>query len=106
MYAIRSYYGFLSSCIMIPLPLLAAFYGHPYWQITAILIACVMAWEWERIVTGKTDIFSTAIVLCAAFTSFFIHEYGRILLGVPVVAVFSLFVYLKAKQKEIKNPIV
>ncbi len=95
---------FLSSCVMIPLPLLAAYYGHPYWQITAILIAWLMAWEWERIVTSKTDIFSTAILLCVAFTSFFVHEYGRIWVGIPVMILFSVFVYIKAKHKEIAHP--
>ncbi len=89
----------LSAIVMIPVPLLAIFFGYPYINLLVIAAGCMIAWEYEHILTGKTGIFSTLISVAICLTSLLV-DIDAVLMSLILVAAIT---YLSAKKSGEKH---
>lgn len=89
----------LSAIVMIPIPLLAIYFGYPYINLLIIAAGCVVAWEYEHILTSKTGIFSTLISVLVCLTSLLV-DINAIIGSILIIA---LFIYQKAKKADEKH---
>lgn len=85
---------------MIPVPLLAIYFGYPYINLLIIAAGCIVAWEYEQILTGKSGIFSTLIAVLVCTTSLLV-DIDAILVSIIFV---SLVIYIKARKTDEKYP--
>ena len=44
----------LSVCVLLPPVIAAIYFGTPYFQVMIFLSACILVWEWFRLVNGKS----------------------------------------------------
>ena len=57
---------FISAVIMIPIPVLAVFFGNPYFAFLGALVGMAMAWEWQQMLDKKCDVYA---LLAASITA-------------------------------------
>lgn len=56
----------VSALVLVPAALLAAVLGTPFWDIFVALFGTVMAWEWSRICSGRSQPGLAGIILMTA----------------------------------------
>lgn len=82
-----------------PLPIIAAYYGSPYFDLLAALICIVMAWEWQMMLENK---FSTSGVIVAATASnvclITVHSVSAALIFIAVITALMFFIKKRMKR--------
>lgn len=87
----------ISALILAPVVLGAIFYGDPAYNIMVAIAGATMAWEWEKMITGKTTAVSVIMASTATMVSFVGATFPEI--SLPVIAAAALLVYFKSGKK-------
>ena len=60
----------LSACLLLPLPVLALYFGSPWFELLCAVILTVMGWEWEKLVLKRFSVSGMLIAvtgICGVF---------------------------------------
>ncbi|NCA80796.1 MAG: hypothetical protein EOM76_11570, partial [Sphingobacteriia bacterium] len=91
----------LSALILGPVVLWAILYGDrdviPAYTLLLAIMGAVMAWEWEKMVTGKTS--EIAVILATSTTMLAFLRLDNPLFSLFLIAVTALLVYFKSGKK-------
>ncbi len=75
----------VAAAVMAPLTLLAVFAGMPYFNLFALFVGCLLAWEWaEMMPTEKKGRYTALYVFAVASSTWLLH-----LIAVPLAIVLA-----------------
>ncbi|MBR1945005.1 MAG: phosphatidate cytidylyltransferase [Alphaproteobacteria bacterium] len=53
----------LSACVLLPLPVLALYFGSPWFELLCAVILAVMGWEWEKLILNRFSVLGMLIAV-------------------------------------------
>ena len=86
----------LSALVLAPVVLAAIFLGDPAYNILVAVMGATMAWEWEKMITGKTTAVSLITGCLATMVPFVARHYPSEAL--VLMALGAVFVYFKSHK--------
>lgn len=87
----------MSTLVMLPIVLATLFLGDPAYPIFVAAVGSIMAWEWEKMITGKVSSIAVIIASVTTMISFLGADYPEI--SLVLIAATALLVYIKSGKK-------
>jgi len=91
----------LSACILLPLPVLALYFGSPWFELLCAVILTVMGWEWEKMILKRFSVLGMMIAV-TGICSVFILDLDPIVAWV-LPAVMTLALYIVGKKQQLEH---
>lgn len=92
----------LSALVLLPLPILALYFGSPWFELLAAAILTVMGWEWEKLVLGRFSVLGMLIAVTGVCCVFLMDMAPCLAWILP--AVMTLVLYAAVKKEQTPHP--
>ena len=93
----------LSACVLIPLPVLALYYGSPWFELLCAVILTVMGWEWEKLVLKRFSVLGMLIAVTGICSVFALDSDTVVAWMLPAVMTAVLYGVVKKQDVEHKK---
>ena len=91
----------LSALCLLPLPVLALYFGTPWFEIFAAAVLTVMGWEWEKMVCGRFGVSGMVTAVTGVVGVFLLDLTPVVAWSLP--AVVAIGVYAAAKKENMPH---
>ncbi|MBR1778794.1 MAG: phosphatidate cytidylyltransferase [Alphaproteobacteria bacterium] len=91
----------LSACILLPLPILALYFGSPWFELLCAVILTIMGWEWEKLVLKRFSVLGMLIAVTGICSVFLLDIEAAVAWTLP--AVMTVVLYLAAKKQQTEH---
>ena len=91
----------LSACILLPLPVLALYFGSPWFELLCAVILAVMGWEWEKLVLKRFSVLGMLIAVTGICSVFILDLDAAVAWILP--AVMTVILYVAAKKQNVEH---
>lgn len=88
----------LSALCLLPLPVLAIYFGSPWFEILVAVILTIMAWEWEKMVLNRFSVLGMAIAVTGVVCVFLLDLKPCVAWILPIVTTLVLFFVVKKEK--------
>lgn len=85
----------LSALALLPLPILALYFGSPWFELFAALLLATMGWEWEKMVLGRFTVCGMAMAVVGICSVYMLDLMPEAALLLPLVATIALYVVVR-----------
>ncbi|MGN0905099.1 MAG: phosphatidate cytidylyltransferase [Alphaproteobacteria bacterium] len=92
----------LSSLLILPLPILALYFGSPWFELFAAAILTMMGWEWEKMVLGRFTVSGMLIAVTGVCSVFLLDLSFELAWILP--AVMTVVLYITALRQKAERP--
>ncbi|MBO4519657.1 MAG: phosphatidate cytidylyltransferase [Alphaproteobacteria bacterium] len=93
----------LSACILLPLPVLALYFGSPWFELLCAVVLTVMGWEWEKLILKRFSVLGMLIAVTGVCSVFILDLDPLVAWILPAVMTVVLYVAAKKQQLEHKK---
>ena len=88
----------LSALCLLPLPVLALYFGSPWFEIFASVVLAVMGWEWEKMVLNRFSPAGMALAVIGVVCVFLLDLEPALAWIIPAIATAAMF-FVAVKQQ-------
>lgn len=92
----------ISGLILLPLPVLALYFGSPYFEVFMAICVAVMGWEWEKMVEGRFTPVGLVMAVSGVMGIFLLDLLPCLAWFVPLFVFAGLWIY--AKKNAFSHP--
>ena len=89
-----------SACLLLPLPVLALYFGSPWFELLCAAVLTVMGWEWEKLVLKRFSVLGMLIAVTGICSVFILDLNAVVAWSLPAVMTVVLYVAAKKRQLE------
>ena len=89
----------LSACLLLPLPVLALYFGSPWFELLCAVVLTVMGWEWEKLVLKRFSASGMTIAVTGICSVFILDINETVAWVLP--AVMTGFLYLSVRKEPV-----
>lgn len=89
----------LSALVLLPIPILALYFGTPWFELFSAVTLAIMGWEWEKMVLGRFTVLGMVIAVTGVCCVFLLDIMPELAWTIPAVMTVVLYVVAK-KQKQ------
>lgn len=93
----------LSACVLLPLPVLALYYGSPWFELLCAVILTAMGWEWEKLVLKRFSVSGMLIAVTGICCVFALDLNEAVAWILPAVMTAVLYLTVRKQQVEHKK---
>lgn len=90
-----------SACVLLPLPVLALYFGSPWFELLCAVILTVMGWEWEKLVLKRFSVLGMLIAVTGICSVFILDLDAVVAWTLP--AVMTPVLYFAAKKQNVDH---
>lgn len=94
----------LSALALLPLPILALYFGSPWFELFAALLLATMGWEWEKMVLGRFTVCGMAAAVVGVCGVYMLDLLPEAALVLPAVA--TVVLYVVVKKQDVAHPVL
>ena len=91
----------ISACLLLPLPVLALYFGSPWFELLCAVILTVMGWEWEKLILKRFSVLGMLIAV-TGICSVFILDLDPVVAWI-LPAVMTVVLYVAAKKQQLEH---
>ncbi len=88
----------LSAFLLLPLPILALYFGSPWFELLCAVILTIMGWEWERLILKRFSVLGMLIAVTGICGVFLLDISPVVAWVLPAVMTVAMYIVAK-KQK-------
>lgn len=88
----------LSALCLLPLPVLALYFGSPWFEIFASVVLAIMGWEWEKMVLNRFSPAGMALAVTGVVCVFLLDLEFALAWIIPAIATAAMF-FVALKQQ-------
>lgn len=88
--------------LLLPFPILALYFGTPWFELFAALVLSVMGWEWEKMVLNRFSVTGMAMAVCGVCAVFLLDIIPELAWTIPAVTAVAL--YAVARRQNVSRP--
>ena len=93
----------LSACILLPLPVLALYFGSPWFELLCAVVLTVMGWEWEKLILNRFSVLGMLIAVTGICSVFILDLDPVVAWSLPAIMTAVLYIVAKKQQLEHKT---
>ncbi len=90
----------LSACLLLPLPVLALYFGSPWFELLCAVVLTVMGWEWEKLVLKRFSVLGMLIAVTGICSVFILDLNAAVAWSLPAIMAVVLYVVAKKQRLE------
>ena len=90
-----------SACLLLPLPVLALYFGSPWFELLCAAALTVMGWEWEKLVLKRFSVLGMLIAVTGICSVFILDLNAVVAWSLP--AVMTAVLYVAAKKRRLEH---
>ena len=90
----------LSALLLLPLPVLALYYGTPWFELLCAAALTAMGAEWENLVLKRFTVLGMLIAVTGVASVFMLNDAPEIAWTLPAVMTIALYVAVKKQNTE------
>lgn len=90
----------LSACVLLPLPVLALYFGSPWFELLCAVILTVMGWEWEKLVLKRFSFLGMLIAVTGICSVFILDLNAVVAWTLPAVMTLVLYVAVRKQNTD------
>lgn len=88
---------------LLPFPVLALYFGTPWFELFAALVLSVMGWEWEKMVLNRFSVTGMTMAVCGICSVFLLDVFPELAWTIPAVASVALYCVVRRQGVERKT---
>ncbi len=92
----------LSSLLILPLPILALYFGSPWFELFAAAVLTIMGWEWDKMLLGRFTVSGMLIAVTGVCSVFLLDLSFELALVLP--AVMTVVLYIVGRRRGTERP--
>lgn len=85
---------------LLPFPILALYFGTPWFELFAALVLSVMGWEWEKMVLNRFGVCGMAMAVCGVCAVFLLDIMPLVAWSIPAIATLALYYTVRLQNVE------